>query len=306
MTWDVAVVIPVYNAEDWIGQTISSVLEQKDIRARVIAVDDGSTDESVAKIETFGNKVHLLTGPNRGACHARNQGLKEAISDEIDYVLFLDADDYHEGEMLAGAVAEARQHNADIVLSDMHLEYPDGTREIRQRYQGTIAPTRFFEGWMQGDYVNPSAVLWRSAFLDGIGGWDESLARAQDLEVTLRAMLHRPVIRKNDIGAAIHARVNPGSISRSQSRAALDSRFRALTGLIEKARETEFAAYIPLLQRETYHIARACFKAGYWDLGQQGTHLLAAQGYRDHPGTPAHRFAARILGLERKVRLWKG
>lgn len=305
MPQDLAVVIPVFNAENWIGRTIDSVLAQN-AGALVIAVDDGSTDGSVARVTEYGSDVVLLTGPNRGACHARNRGLAEARDRGVRYVLFLDADDYHEGALLAGSHAEAEAHDADIVLSDMHLEYLDGRRDLRPRYTGRVSPLEFFRGWMEGDYVNPSAILWKADFVAGIGGWDESLARAQDIELTLRAMLHDPVIVKNEAGAAIHARVNPGSISRSQSRKALDSRFRAVSGLVEKAKGTRFEEVIPLLHRELYHISRAAFKAGFSDLGRAGTELLSRAGYRDHPGTMAHRIAAGVLGLERKVRLWKG
>lgn len=301
----VCVVLPVYNAQEWIARAILSVQESFE-DALIVAVDDGSTDGSVDVIRSLPTPVRLETGPNHGACHARNRGLEIALAEGADYVLFLDADDYIEGPMLAGALAEARTHNADIVLSDMHLEYADGRREERHYYSGTVAPKEFFRGWMEGAYVNPTGILWRAAFVRDIGGWDESLARAQDLELTLRAMLSDPVIRKNEKGAAIHTRVNDNSISRSQSERALSSRHRAITGLIDKIKDTDFADITPLLQRELYHISRAAFKAGYRDLGRRGVNLLRAQGYRDHPGTRAHGVVARLLGLETKVGLWKG
>ena len=128
----------------------------------------------------FGDRVLLEAGPNRGACHARNRGLAIAREQGADYVLFLDADDYLEGDMLAGAGAVAQAQDADMVLSDMHVEYPDGRRDLRFHYAGHVTPRDLFFGWMHSRYVNPSGILWRCAFVEGIGGWDESLARAQD------------------------------------------------------------------------------------------------------------------------------
>ena len=302
----VAVVIPCYNAQEWIAKTIRSALDQGYPSKEVIVVDDGSSDGSVAAIEAMGVDLTLETGPNRGACHARNRGHAIALEHGADYVVFLDADDYFEGEILAGAVAVAEEHGADMVLSDMHLEYEGGVREIRHRYQGRVAPEEFFHGWMSGDYINPPGILWRAGFVTEVGGWDESLARAQDLEITLRALLQGPRVWKNDRGAAIHARLNPNSITRNQSLKALDSRFRANAGLVEKARGTSFARTIPLLCREVYHIARAAFKAGETDLGRRALRFARAEGYKAHPGTRAHALAARLLGLETKVRLWKG
>lgn len=301
----VSVVIPCYNAGPWIAKTITSALTQGYPAKDVIVVDDGSTDGSVEAVRAFGDRVTLHTGPNRGACHARNVGHRMALERGAEYVVFLDADDYFEGEILAGAMAVAQAQGADMVLSDMHLEYEDGRRDIRHRYAGQIAPETFFIGWMSGDYINPPGILWRAGFVTEIGGWDESLARAQDLEMTLRALLSRPSIWKNNQGAAIHARLNPNSITRNQSLKALDSRFRANTGLVEKVRGTSFAAAQPLLCQEIYHIARAAFKSGETDLGRKALAFLRAEGYRAHPGTRSHAIAARILGLETKVRLWK-
>ena len=302
----VCVVIPVYNAEDWISRTIQSVLEQDYANVAVIAVDDGSTDNSVEEVRAFGQKVRLKTGPNRGACHARNQGLAIASEAGADYVIFLDADDYLEGEMIAGSVLEANRNKADMVLSNMHLEYPDGTREIRQRYQGQVAPETFYEGWMRGDYVNPSGILWSVEFVNSIGGWDESLARAQDLEITLRALLASPVIWKNEDGAAIHARVNPNSISNKQSEKALSSRYHAVSGLVEKAQGTSFEKYNDLMYREIYHIASAAFRADFTDLGRILVTYLKDRDYSKHPGSRLHSIAASLIGLENKVRLRKG
>jgi len=119
-------------------------------------------------------------------------------------------------------------------------------------------------------------------------------------------LLAEPVVWKNDQGAAIHARLNPNSITQNQSLKALESRFRANSSLVEKAQGTRFAQTIPLLCQEIYHISRAAFKAGETALGRRALSFVRSQGYRAHPGTRAHAIVASVLGLEAKVRLWKG
>ncbi|KAG1649127.1 putative glycosyltransferase [Nymphon striatum] len=308
MSAHVSVIIPCYNAEPWIGRTIASVLEKQPWPHKdVIVVDDGSSDGSVQAVQSIQDeRLTLLTGPNHGACHARNQGLEAAIARGADYVVFLDADDYFEGDILGGAMRVALAHDADMVLSNLHVEETGQPRKIRDLYRGQVSPEELFHGWMDGKFVSPPGILWRSDFVKQIGGWDESLARAQDLEITLRATLSHPVIWKNEEGAAIYDRTNPISISRSQSFKALDSRFRALNGLLQRTRGTSFAKTGPLLCQEIYHIARAAFRAGYTDLGRTALAVVQSEGYRDHPGTGMHKMVARVIGLENKVRLWKG
>lgn len=302
----VAVIIPCYNAEAWIDRTIRSVLNQDYHNLHLIVVDDGSTDGSVDRLRTYGDRLILQCGPNRGACHARNEGLRLAREEGADYALFLDADDFLEGPVLAGAARVATSEGADMVLSNMHILYPGNRREERFIYTGQslIAPETFFEGWMRGNYFNPSAILWRLAFVDQVGGWDESLSRAQDLDITLRAMFHAPRICKNDAGAATYARLNTMSISQNASRRATDSRLRAMLGLLRRAPGTPFEPMMPLMMSEIYSIARTAFRTGNADLGRLGLNEVQSRGYRKHPGTRAHRFLAGLIGLEAKVRLW--
>lgn len=300
----IAVAIPCYNAERWIGRAIESVLRQGYPALTVIVVDDGSTDGSREVVRAYGERVVLRSGANRGACHARNEGLRIAESHRASHILFLDADDYLEGDLLFGAGEIAATCGADLVLSNMHVEGADGSREQRFLYAGRVPPEALFEGWMEMDYVNPSAIVWRTDFVRRIGGWDESLARAQDLDITLRATLHKPVIWKNERGAAIHCKVNGASVSRDVSRSATESRLRVQERLLAEIAGTEFERYAPLLCREIYHIARIAFRTGEADLGRRGLNLLEAHDYRDHPGTRLHQTVASVLGLETKVRLW--
>ena len=69
----VSILIPVYNAERWIEQTIESALSQTWPAKEVIVVDDGSTDRSLQIIKRFAGRVRWEAGPNRGSNAARNR-----------------------------------------------------------------------------------------------------------------------------------------------------------------------------------------------------------------------------------------
>ena len=111
----VSIIIPVYNAEKYLDRCLQSAVNQAGVR-EVIAVDDGSTDNSVEIIEKY--TVKLIKQKNAGSASARNAGLSSASS---DYIMFLDSDDYLE----EGCVSEIIREVADIVRFKLCYEYPD-------------------------------------------------------------------------------------------------------------------------------------------------------------------------------------
>ncbi len=112
----VSVVIPVYNADKYIGQMLESVLRQSFREIEVICVNDGSEDDSVKIIKRFmsrDSRIALLEQPNRNAGAARNRGLKKARG---EYVVFWDADDRFDRKALELMVQKMQRKQADICV----------------------------------------------------------------------------------------------------------------------------------------------------------------------------------------------
>lgn len=112
----VSVIIPVYNAEQYLRQCLDSVVGQTLRDIEIICVDDGSRDNSVTILKEYAardSRLRLVREKNRGAGAARNQGLREATG---EYLSFLDADDFFELDMLEKAVARAEAYQAQIVV----------------------------------------------------------------------------------------------------------------------------------------------------------------------------------------------
>ncbi|HEV8051797.1 MAG TPA: glycosyltransferase family A protein, partial [Parachlamydiaceae bacterium] len=86
----ISVVIPAYNAEQFIGQTIQSVLDQTYPCHEIIVVDDGSTDSTKEVLKRFDGSIRYLYQQNKGPSAARNAGIQVA---QGEFICFLDADD---------------------------------------------------------------------------------------------------------------------------------------------------------------------------------------------------------------------
>lgn len=113
----VSVIIPSYNAADYIAQTLESVLTQTLTDIEVIVVDDGSTDNTRNIVADFANKdprLMLVEQANQFAGVARNNGMSKARG---KYLYFLDADDYIESNTLDELVNAIEQHGADIAIA---------------------------------------------------------------------------------------------------------------------------------------------------------------------------------------------
>ena len=99
----VSIITPCYNAEKFIGKAIESVRAQTFTDWEHIIVDDGSTDNSAEIIASYTEiepRLKLIRQSNNGMCMTRNNGFK-FCSEQSQYLLFFDADDCLEPQMLA-------------------------------------------------------------------------------------------------------------------------------------------------------------------------------------------------------------
>ncbi len=112
----ISVIIPVYNAQNYITRCIESILNQGTVILEIICVDDGSTDESSAIIERYIEKdarIRLIRTAHNGVSHARNVGKRIAKG---EYIMFADADDYLLPNKLRIVYQKANKSGADIVV----------------------------------------------------------------------------------------------------------------------------------------------------------------------------------------------
>lgn len=124
----VSVIIPLYNAEKYIGECLTSIVNQTFQDFEIVIADDCSTDNSRAVVENFfanfGDRLKLLRLPTNSGCPGfpRNFALKEACG---KYVFFVDSDDLLNDTALEDFYKVAEDFNADVVYSEKCLSFDD-------------------------------------------------------------------------------------------------------------------------------------------------------------------------------------
>lgn len=174
----ISCIIPVYNAEAYLAQSIDSALAQSRPPDEIILVDDGSTDGSAEIAKRYGDAVTYAYQANGGPASARNRGLDMARG---ALIAFLDADDWWLPEALERHLAHFAA-NASLQVSLAHVEHvwEAGTEELSEHYR-----RRGIGDDMPG-YLLQASVIRREVF-DAVGRFDCSFVFLDDVDWFSRA-----------------------------------------------------------------------------------------------------------------------
>ncbi len=128
----ISVIVPVYNAEQYLTNCIESILSQTFQDYELILIDDGSTDESGVICDEYARKnrqIKVIHQSNAGPSAARNRGLEESRG---NYITFVDADDYVEMSYLEKLWQTLERYGADLVVGGM-VVVREGKRSKRRK-----------------------------------------------------------------------------------------------------------------------------------------------------------------------------
>jgi glycosyltransferase involved in cell wall biosynthesis len=187
----VSAVIPTYNYGHFVCAAVESALAQTYPHLEIVVVDDGSTDDTAARLARYGDRIRYVYQPNQGLSAARNTGIRTATG---EFVALLDSDDQWHPERLAaqvpvlaarpdaGLVAAACETGAEPEWKSVNPTLPGAPREITARE--ILVRSRF----------GPSGVLVRRACFEAVGDFDTSLRSAEDRDMWLRIAARFPVL----------------------------------------------------------------------------------------------------------------
>jgi glycosyltransferase involved in cell wall biosynthesis len=175
----VSVVIPCFNGARFLGEALSSALEQQPPPGEIIVQDAGSTDGSASIAASFGDRVSFVSEPDAGQSDALNCAIARATG---EWIVWLNADD-----VLAPGVLAAADAGADIVYGD--FDYIDEHGALLRQFRPGPELTR--ERLLaDGCYLFSGAALFRRSLFERHGGLDVNLRYTMDYELYLRVAPH--------------------------------------------------------------------------------------------------------------------
>lgn len=209
-----SVVIPLYNKELSIGNTIQSVLDQTYQEFEIVVVNDGSTDNSLQIVEQINDpRIRIINKPNEGVSSARNRGIKEA---KYEWIAFLDGDDLWKINHLEEVVRMMSIFPEEKVFATS-FEYSD-KREIfrHKRSESIFKVENYFRDAIEENLIWTSVVVIHKSCFVKSGQFNEKLIIGEDIELWARIMKNFILVKSSLITATYRIEAENRSMDRKK------------------------------------------------------------------------------------------
>ena len=233
----ISILIPLYNSEEFIAETIESCLNQTYGNIEIIIVDDGSADSSLDIARQYEKKYQNIiveAQKNSGAPVARNRAFELSRG---DYIQYIDADDLMDPDKIRPQMEVLKTADAKAVAFGRFGIFKKNIKNViwkdlpvNKNYDD---PKQFLiELWASGRAAITHLWLIPRVLIEESGGWNESLAKNQDGDFFSRVIFKAGKILfvKNSI--CYYRKDNEGSVSKQTSRKALEATLRSFDGYL--------------------------------------------------------------------------
>lgn len=191
-----SIVIPLYNKEHFIAQTLQSVLAQTFGDFEVIIINDGSTDASEAKVRQFDDpRIQYYLRENKGVSAARNLGITMA---KADYIAFLDSDDFWYPDFLQTMHRNISRYGNQYKVFSSAIEIETSRNVFPAEYsiekKGYCEVVDFFEASIKEAVIWTSAAVFHKSVFEQSGVFDNSIKHAEDTDLWIRIGLDFKIV----------------------------------------------------------------------------------------------------------------
>lgn len=211
----ISIIIPVYNACEYLDKCIRSVLRQTYTNIEVILINDGSTDKSSELCEWFAqqdDRIKVLHKENEGVSAARNAGINMATG---DFIAFVDADDFIFQNMYEEMYDAMERENADLVISGIVFDNGIRRHKFCKSIYAVYDNNSLMEAYLTEPYINH--VVWNKLYKKELLREIRfaSIRRNEDVMFTVEMLTH--VKKAVYLNACYYIQcIRPNSMERSR------------------------------------------------------------------------------------------
>jgi glycosyltransferase involved in cell wall biosynthesis len=297
----ISVIIPAYNAEQTILETIESLQQQTFTDFEIIVVDDGSTDHTAERLASLADpRLQVISVQNGGVSAARNRGIAQASG---EFLAFLDADDLWTADKLELQLAALRANpDCDLAYSwtyFYHSETGDKTPGEARPLEGAV-----YAELLKGNFLaSGSNPLVRRAAVEAIGGFDPDFPHVADWDFYLR------LAANGKFALVPHHQILYRQSTSSMTSTKLHQIEQQSLQMLEKTYQTAPAAYQPLKRQSMAWVYRYCADQ-YLHYGQDRTSLhqvarALLRAIRCYPALLREGYTLSLVKWLLKRWLWK-
>jgi len=191
----ISVIIPLFNKENFIENTLKSVFAQTFSDFEIVIIDDGSTDNSAKIVKSFSeNRIFYHFTENRGVSAARNLGIEKS---QGKYISFLDADDIWKADFLETMRSLLTTYPDEKVFSsaiEIEIETKIFPAEYSIPKNGSIQIVNYFEASLLQSAIFTSGAVFEKAVFEKAGNFDTLLKTEEDIDQWIRIGLEFPIV----------------------------------------------------------------------------------------------------------------
>lgn len=285
---DISTIIPTYNRRELLVRAIESVMAQTRVVDEIIVIDDGSSDGTEAELASrYGERIQYVRQDNAGVSAARNRGLALARG---RYLALLDSDDVWHPDKIRQQFEwlEARPDYGMVLCDVEMIDDVHGTSRILHRRNAIPEDGRVAAMVASDPSLVPSSIMFRREVYSDIGGFDENLPTAEDIDFHLRVALRWPIgVVEQSLVSIVHGHSGLSALPRTyDDYVHVMERALGASGdqLTEHEKRTALAA--------TYlRNARGMLICSRWRSAMR----LAVKAWRTHPNHTTRRAVLRLV-----------
>lgn len=300
----VSILIPCYNSEQFLGETINSCINQSYKNIEVVIVDDGSTDSSFSIALDFNRSypeiVRVYKQSNSGACRARNFAFEKSTG---EYIMYIDADDVmspnkieSQISLLAGkknSIATCPWGRFTKNIQECHLE----PKHCAKSYEA--GRDLLYDMWTHGEMFSVSSYLVPRNLIIESGPWLETLKKNQDGEFFARLLMRTGKVAFCEDAAVYYRTGNYDSVSKDNSEAKVSALLYSLEEYKKNVLPVDDSLEARTALAKNFSLFRYLYNGKYPVLSRKAKQHIQELGVKAPIcGTKRVRQISRIIGFE--------